>query len=69
MRAALLPCIRSQSVNQTAAEALALARHADPVIAQAIENASGWPCTTFDRYAATCLLGFADRALDAQEAA
>lgn len=56
-------------MNLTAAEALALARHADPVIAQTIEETSGWPCTTFDRYAATCLLGFADRALDAREVA
>lgn len=50
-------------------QVLALARLADPVIARTIEETSGWPCTTFDRYAATCLLGFADRALDAREVA
>lgn len=48
---------------------LALARLADPVVSKTIEDTSGWPCTTFDRYASSCLLGFADRALDAQEAA
>ncbi|MDR6455475.1 hypothetical protein [Variovorax paradoxus] len=53
----------------TTTDALALARLADPVIAETIETTSGWPCTAFERYASSCLLGFADRALDAREAA
>ncbi|MDM0006423.1 hypothetical protein QTI51_09715 [Variovorax sp. J22G73] len=48
-------------------EALALARLADPEVSKLIEDTSGWPCVSFDRYASMCLLGFADRALDAKE--
>jgi hypothetical protein len=51
-----------------ALEAFALARLMDPKPAEVIETTTGWPCTAFAHYAQSCLSGFADRALDAQEA-
>jgi hypothetical protein len=42
----------------------ALARQADPKVAKTIEDGTGWPCVSFDRYASMCLLGFADRGVD-----
>lgn len=48
--------------------ALDTARQMDPVVSKTIEEGTGWPCTIIERYASSCLLGFADRAVDARVA-
>ncbi|KAF1049301.1 hypothetical protein [Xylophilus sp.] len=52
----------------TDAELHALADRADPVVAETIKAVAGWSPLTFDRYAACVLLGFADRAVDLEDA-